>query len=162
MRVPRHPLAHMLYLAPSPHPRAKVTPNGPLKDLHHEAKQVPRQRRIPPPLARLVPDKRMLRLHLKELRGHRQLWMLCKGIFNAQNKRRWRPPTSYGSGLFPRGGHACPVCRRSSAGSLTLPWDSLVTSTRPLTTNSALSGPLSAPALTLSRELSPPLPSVAL
>jgi hypothetical protein len=63
----------MLRIASSPLLRPKITPNGPLKDLHHEPKQVSRQCCIPPPLAGLVADKRMLRLHFKELRNFRQL-----------------------------------------------------------------------------------------
>ena len=58
----------MLNLASCPLPRPDITPNGPLEDLNHESKEVPRQCRVPPPLARLIPDKRMLRLHLEKLR----------------------------------------------------------------------------------------------
>lgn len=60
----------MLNLASCPLPRPDITPNGPLEDLHHESKKVPRQCCIPPPLARLIPDERMLRLHLEELRDY--------------------------------------------------------------------------------------------
>ena len=60
----------MLNLASSPLPRPEIAPNGPLEDLHHEPKQVPRQCCIPPPLTRLVPDKRMLRLYFEELGDH--------------------------------------------------------------------------------------------
>jgi len=86
----------MLSRPPSPLPRPEITPNRPIEDLHHEPKQVPRQCCVPPPLARLVPNKRMLRLHLEELHDHHQLQILCEDIFNPPNNRRCRPPTSYG------------------------------------------------------------------
>src|SRR5258708_3613360 len=71
----------MLDVPSSPLPWPKLTHNPPLENLHHKSKQIPRQRCIPPPLARLVPDKRVLCLHLEKLWGRAINLKSCMTVF---------------------------------------------------------------------------------
>lgn len=60
-------LTDVLRLAAGRDALAEVARDAAREALHHHGEQRARQRRVPPPLARLVADERVLRLHLDKL-----------------------------------------------------------------------------------------------
>ena len=113
---------------------------------YHKSKRVPHQRRIPPPLARLVPDKCMLCLHLEELRG--------AAINSTYSMRICSTYRTSDVGVFQRLEDIISPITVNNMRVL-FAKDRLQPLCHHLTSNSALSDPLNAPALNFPKESSP-------